>query len=69
MTPDENKLKIMNKREKIEELITFIKKEIRSKQNHIDNIKKEGLSVVEYSLNKEDLPRLIEESKDLEEGA
>ena len=47
----------------VEEVILLLKEKVRHNQSHIKEIKKEGISVVEFSLDKNDLKRLYEEAK------
>lgn len=56
-----------SKKMKVEDIMNILQKLIREKAEHIETIKKEGLSVVEYSFDKNDIPRISEEMKKLEE--
>lgn len=61
------KLKFMKKENRMEDFIISLKKKIREKEEHIETIDKEGLSVVEYALDKDHIPSLKKEMEDLRE--
>ena len=44
-----------------------LRSKLRSRINQIKEIKEEGISVIEYALKKEDLPRLNNEVKELKQ--
>ena len=59
--------KFVIKRGKVEEIVHRLNSLARETEGHIHSIDKEGMSVVEYSLNKEDMPRLNRELHVLKE--
>jgi len=64
---DELKLKFIRKSNRFNEFINLFKGLIRTKENHINTIGEEGLSVVEYSMGKEDVKGLNKEINILRE--
>ena len=62
---NKRKMEFMKKLNRMDDFIISLKRKIKSTEDQIDTIDKEGLSVTEYSLDKTDVPRLKKENKDL----
>ena len=67
MKIDELKLEFIKKSDRFNLFINSLKSLIRTKDDHIDTINREGLSVVEFALDKSDIARLKKEMEELRE--
>ncbi len=67
MQLSELKLKFIKKVNRMDSFIVALKQKVRANEEHITTIDKEGLSVVEYSLDKSQIHMLRQEIEDLKE--
>ncbi len=67
MKIDELKLEFIKKSNRFNGFINSLKNLIKAKENHIDTINKEGLSVIEFSLDRDHINPLKDEINELRE--